>query len=195
MKKFLDYIQKRYNYTDYQIKVIKYFFMCMGSDCSKLLIILGFSAIIDQFIPCLISLAALVFLRTSGGGFHCEHYVTCLLFSFTFTFGSIFLTEYVALVQPVALLGMIISLIIAYILVPIVSYHRPKPADNLIKRSRIINFSFLILCTFAVFVFYQNQYCRLLCWVCILHTLQLVIAYLCRKGGKYHVRVFNGSCA
>lgn len=194
MKKFLNYIQKRYNYTDYQIKVIKYFFMCMGSDCSKLLIILGFSAIIDRFVPCLISLVALVLLRTSGGGFHCERYVTCLLFSFSFTFVAIILAECVALIYSVAILGMLISIIVAYKLVPIVSYHRPEPPKELVKRSRITNFSFLICCTFAVIVFYENPYCILLFWICVLHTAQLILAFLCRKGGKYHVRVFNKSC-
>lgn len=193
MKKFLNYIQKRCNYTDYQIEVIRYFFLSIGSDVSKLLIILGFSAIIDCFGLCLLSLTTLVFLRTSGGGFHCEHYLTCLLFSFSFTFGSIFLTNNITLNKPIIVLGMIISFIVAYKLVPIVSYHRPEPPEELIKRSRIINFSFLILCAFAVFVFYQNQYCALLFWVCILHTAQLILALLNKKGGKYYVRVFNRS--
>ena len=193
MKRFLNYIQQRYNYTDYQIRIIKYFFMCMGSDFSKLFIILSFSFIINRFIPCLISLAALIFLRTSGGGFHCEHYLTCLLFSFSFIFSSIFLSEYIPLIYPVAIFGMFISFFVAYKLVPIVSHHRPEPSAELIKRSRTIHFSFLFLCTFAVAMFYQNQYCKLLFWICILHTAQLIIAFLCRKGGKYYVRVFNRS--
>ena len=193
MQRFLDYVQKRYNYTDYQIKIIRYFFMCMGSDCSKLLIILGFSAIIGRFLPCIVALAALVLLRTSGGGFHCERYITCLLFSFAFTFGAIFLAEYIKLIYFIAILSMLLSLVVAYILVPIVSYHRPEPPKELIKHSRIINFCFLIFCTFAVAVFHNNPYCILLTWVCILHTVQLLLAYFCRKGGKYHVSVFNGT--
>lgn len=194
MRYFLNYIQNRFNYTDYQIEVIKYFFVCMGSDISKLFIILGFSVIFDCFISCVISLVVLVFLRTSGGGFHCEHYLTCLLFSFSFTFSSIFLMENILLNRPGIICGMLICIVIAYKLVPIVSYHRPEPPKELIKRSRAINFSFLILCTFAVSVFYQNQYCRLLFWVCILHTAQLILAFINRKGGKYHVRIFNRSC-
>lgn len=194
MRYFLNYIQKRFNYTDYQIEVIRYFFVCMGSDVSKLFIILGFSVIFDCFIPCIISLAALVFLRTSGGGFHCEHYLTCLLFSFSFTFSSIYLMEYISLNQLSLICGMLICIAIAYKLVPIVSYHRPEPPKELIRRSRTINFTFLIICTLAVSVFYQNQYCKLLFWVCVLHTAQLILAFINRKGGKYHVRIFNRSC-
>lgn len=194
MKKFLSYIQNRYNYTDYQIEVIKYFFLCIGSDFSKLFIILGFSVIIGRFVPCLFSLAALIFLRTSGGGFHCEHYLTCLLFSFSFTFGSIFLADNLVISRTIAIIGMLLCLVAAYIMVPIVSYHRPEPSVSLIKRSRIINFSFLILCTFTIGVFYNNPYCTVLFWVCILHTVQLILALLSRKGGKYYVRIFNRSC-
>lgn len=194
MKYFLDYIQKRFNYTDYQIEVIKYFFICIGSDISKLFFILGFSVITDCFILCLISLIALVLLRTSGGGFHCEHYLTCLLFSFSFTFSSIYLSRNISFNRAGIILGMLICIVIAYKLVPIVSYHRPEPPKELIKRSRTINFTFLILCTFVVSVFYQNQYCKLLFWVCVLHTAQLILAFINRKGGKYHVRIFNRSC-
>lgn len=194
MTKFLNYIQNSYNYTDYQIKVIRYFFICMASDFSKLFIILGFSVIIERLIPCLVSLCALLFLRISGGGFHCEHYITCLLFSFSFTFLSIFLAENIPVTQTAIIINMIICVLVAFMMVPIVSYHRPKPSDELIKKSRIINFSFLILYSLAVSVFYENYYLLIIFWVTILHSIQLLLPLLNKKGGKYHVRIFHKSC-
>lgn len=186
MDKFLQHIQESYHYSDYEIKLIRYFILTMASEISKLAIIFIFFACIGRFTESLVCMTVLLILRLSGGGFHCEHYLSCLLTSFVFVSISIFLGETSILSPIVMAIFMTICILIAYKMVPVVSYHRPKPTTELIHRSRVINITFLLICLFAVTAFHTNHYFTIIFWLCILHTLQLLITKL-QKGGKYYV--------
>lgn len=186
MEKFLQRVQASYNYSDYEIKLIRYFFLTMASEISKLIIIFTFFGCIGRFSESLLCTAALLILRMSGGGFHCEHYITCLLTSFLFVSSSVFLAEIILPPQTMIFAGMIFCIITAYKMVPVVSHHRPKPSQQLIKQSRTINFIFLLICLFAVTLFHTNHYMLIIFWLCMLHTVQLLITKI-QKGGKYYV--------
>lgn len=186
MEKFLQQMQVSHNYSDYQIKVIRYFILTMASEISKLIIIFTFFACVGRFTEGLVCVAALVCLRQSGGGFHCEHYITCLFSSFLLVTAPVFLAELIT-PNPIAMAIVIFGCIfIAYKMVPVVSYHRPKPTKELIEKSRRVNFTFLALCLVAVTVFYTNHYIVIIFWLCVLHSAQLLITNL-DKGGKYYV--------
>lgn len=186
MEKFLGYIQNSYNYSDYEIKLIRYFILTMTSEISKLIIIFTFFACIGRFTESLVSMFILLILRLSGGGFHCEHYISCLFVSFSFVTTSVFLAEFITPNQIIIAVSIIFCIFVAYKMVPVVSYHRPKPSDQLIKQSRTIHFIFLFICLFAVTAFYYNHYILIIFWLCILHTIQLLITKI-QKGGRYHV--------
>lgn len=158
----------------------------MASEVSKLIIIFTFFACIGRFLESLVCMGALLVLRLSGGGFHCEHYISCLLTSFLFVSLSVFLGETVVLPPIIMTIFMVVCFFVAYKMVPVVSHHRPKPTQELIKRSRTIHFVFLFICLFAVTVFKTNIFSLILFWLCMLHTIQLLITRL-EKGGKYHV--------
>ena len=193
MKKFLNNIQSTYNYTDYQIEVIKYFFLTIASEFSKLLIIFTFFICTGKFIECFISLVALLFLRLSCGGYHCEHYITCFLFSFSYIYASIFLAEHIHPARLFIISVMILSIFVAYKLAPMISKHRLEPSKDLIKRSKIFNICFLFISLLAVSTFYTNQYLLIVFWVCTIHTIQLLLAKL-QKGGNYYVTGVHESC-
>ena len=193
MKKFLNNIQNTYNYSDYQMEIIKYFFLTIASEFSKLLIIFTFFICTGKFIECLISLIALLFLRLSCGGYHCEHYITCFLFSFSYIYASIFLAEHIHPARYFIISIMILCIVIAYKLAPMISKHRLEPSKDLIKRSKILNICFLFISLLAVSAFYTNHYFLIIFWVCTLHTIQLLLAKL-QKGGNYYVTGTNKSC-
>lgn len=186
MEKFFLNMQQTHNYSDYQIKVIRYFILTLASEISKLIMIFAFFACVGKFTESLVCMAALLVLRTSGGGFHCEHYIGCFIFSFGFTFASVFLAEIIVPGPVIMAIVMILCIFIAYKMVPVVSHHRPKPTEDLIKRSRRTNFTFLLLCLLAVTVFHTNHYVIVIFWLCVLHSIQLLITKI-EKGGKYYV--------
>ena len=186
MKKFLNHLQLSYGYSDYEIELIEYFVLTMASELSKLIIIYGFFIYWGKAVECTVALGALLFLRATGGGFHCEHYISCFLMSFSFIFASIYLSEIFFLNRLFFVASMILCMGVAYLMVPVVSHHRPKPSPELISRSRIINFVFLIFGFVLVLTFYTNHFARIIFWVIALHTIQLLLTKI-DKGGKYHV--------
>lgn len=186
MEKFFVNMQKSHNYTDYEIKVIRYFLLTMVSELSKLIVIFTFFACIGRFTESLVCLTVLLILRTTGGGIHCEHYISCFIVSFMFTLTSVFLAELITPNGIVMIVTLLICNLIAYKMVPVVSYHRPKPTEELIKRSRRTNFTFLFFITVAVILFHTNRYVTIIFWLCVLHSIQLLLTKL-EKGGKYHV--------
>lgn len=186
MEKFLQRMQVSHNYSDYEIKVIRYFILTMASEISKLIIMFTFFTCVGRFTEGLVCVATLMGLRLSGGGFHCKHYITCLFSSFLLVTAPIFLAELIA-PNPIAMVIIMLGCIfIAYKMVPVVSYHRPKPTKEQIKKSRQFNFTFLFICLIAVAVFYTNHYIIIIFWLCVIHSAQLLIPKL-DKGGKYYV--------
>lgn len=193
MKKFLRYIQNSYGYSDYEIEVIEYFFLTIASELSKMFIIFAFFIYIGEFTECLIALAALLFFRLTAGGYHCEHYITCFLMSFSFIYGSIFFAEHLLMPRIAIILIMILCIVIGYKLAPIISTHRLEPSEQLIRRSHRLNLFFLFISLLAVSMFYTTHYILIIFWVCVLHSIQLLLTKF-QKGGKYYVTQFIKSC-
>ena len=185
MKKFLGYMQKTYNYSDYQIELIKYAILTITSEVSKLIIIFAFFSCIGKFVESLIGIMVLLFLRLSGGGFHCEHYTSCLLTSFSFVFASVALSDLVVIHPVIIAVSMLISIGVAYKMVPVVSFHRNEPSQQLIKQSRKLNFTFLFISMLVTTLFFNSHFCMVIYWTCILHTIQLLLTKIDKKE-KYH---------
>ncbi len=186
MERFFAYIQDSYNYSNYEIKLLRYFILTMSSEISKLTIIFTFFACIGKFTESLLCMSVMLILRLSGGGFHCEHYISCLLFSFLFVAASVFLAQVIIPGSIIMALTMAFCIVVAYRMAPVVSHHRPKPTQELIKRSKIVNLFFLFICLLAVTAFHTNHYFIIIFWLCVLHTVQLLITKI-QKGGMYHV--------
>ena len=75
-------IQKMYGYSDYEMALIKYSVTAMLSEISKIVILSIFYLFIGKFDLFVAFSALLIFLRINGGGYHCKHYITCLMLSF-----------------------------------------------------------------------------------------------------------------
>ena len=186
MKKFLNYLQKTYDYSDYQIEVIEYFILCFVSDFIKFILIFAFFIYMGQLPECIIALLALLTLRLTGGGYHCSHSITCFLFSFVFLYTSVLLSDILVPALIIIIPTMLLCIFIAYKMVPIISTDRLEPSKELIKRSRFLNLLFLCIGTCIVTIFYTNQFAIIVFWVCVEHTIQLLLTKF-QKGGKYYV--------
>lgn len=183
-------IQKMYGYTDYEMAIIKYSITAMLSEISKLIILGIVFTIIGKFDLFLASSALLVLLRINGGGYHCKHYITCLLLTGCVSGGAvIFLPQIYIPYNFIILIALTICLFITYYIGPIPSPFRPTPEGQLIKQCN--NKSFLIIFCFIILVsiFKANSMIRPYLivgfWTIILHTLQLIFAKILKKGDYY----------
>lgn len=173
-------MQKRQILSEYELELKKYYFKCFTSEASKTAILFIISipvGVIKEFSAALI---LLILLRSNGGGLHLKHYFSCLLTSFLFLYGSIFLALYIQPAKIVICACMILFAIMAYDLVPVTSPNRPAATALQIKRSRrntfiIISFIFVLICICPV-----SNYSYICFWTVLLHIFQLLAAHLRR---------------
>ena len=155
-------IQTMYGYTDYEMAIIKYSITALLSELSKILILGTLFAFIGKFDLFIAASVLLILLRVNGGGYHCKHYITCLL-------------------MTACILG---AAVICLPLIP--SPFRPKPDMKLIKRCHNNCFITIFVFIMIVSIFNSNMVIRPYLivgfWTTILNTLQLVIAKIIRKG-------------
>ena len=190
MSELIKELQIEYGYSDYDIAKVKYVLASIFSEFSKLLIFGLFFGILGYFYPFFISIILLLFLRINIGGLHCKHYFSCLLLTSVVLFSSIiFLPNLFPLPTTYIMFFSIICMVINYYIGPVASPFRPTPDSVLIKSCR--NIGFFIIFTFILFVsIFQNTdfldpYIQVGFWTIVLHTIQLIIAKVLRKGGIY----------
>lgn len=188
MNTLSDNIQKLYGYSNYEMALIKYVLVSIASEFSKLLFLGVFYLYIGKFDLFVSSFALLLLLRFNGGGYHCKHYITCLLMTFTISLASIVLLQQIQIANySIIIFTLIICLIANYIIGPIASPFRPKPDSILLKNCK--NNGFIVILFFIIFVSIFNTmqsiepYLIVGYWTVILHTFQMIFAKILQKGG------------
>lgn len=171
-------IQKKYDFTDYQIAQLKYTFTILFSELSKFVIISFF--FYDRFALYIYAAVLLGILRISTGGLHAKTYWGCLFMSLMFFCASIYLLPQIG-ISRIWMTVIILGCAAAIGLVgPVESVYRKPPTDSMKKRlvaqSLITVFIHLIL-----FCLYNNEMLIVGSWVIMLQTVQLVVAKICRE--------------
>lgn len=187
MDNLLKKIQGIYGYSDYEIAVIKYVLTAIFSEISKLIILGIFYFIIGKFSLFIISFILMCLLRINCGGYHCKHYLTCLLLTFVVSYLSIVLMpNYCIPNTSIMLIILTICLFINFFVGPVASPFRPAPNSLLLKHCRNNGFMTIFIFTLLVSIFNTNyliiNYLIVGFWTIILHTSQLIIAKILRKG-------------
>ena len=180
-------IQNMYGYSDYEMALIKYSVTAMLSEVSKIVILSIFYLSIGKFDLFVAFSILLIFLRINGGGYHCKHYVTCLMLSFFISICATIILPFIFIPNHILMLIFLtICLYITYYVGPIPSPFRPTPSSILIKQCNIRCFLVISLFIIVVSIFNTNTvikpYLIVGFWTIILHTLQLIIAKILRKG-------------
>lgn len=180
-------IQVMYGYTDYEMAIIKYSVTVLFSELSKILILGILFAIIGKLDLFIASSSLLILLRLNGGGYHCKHYTTCLLLTALVLSAAIVFLPLITIPNySIVLITLTLCLFVTYYIGPVPSPFRPEPDHLLIKQCN--NKSFLIIFFFIIIVSIFNSnvlfkpYIIVGYWTIILHTLQLIIAKILRKG-------------
>ena len=187
MSTFSSKIQKTFGYSDYEMAIIKYSITALFSELSKIIILSILYAVIGKFDLFLVSSTLLILLRLNGGGYHCKHYITCLLLTAFVTSAAIIFLPLIYIPNySIVLILLTICLFITYYIGPVPSPFRPEPDTLIIKQCNNKSFITIFLFIIIVSIFNSNiairPYLIVGFWTIILHTLQLIIAKILKKG-------------
>ena len=118
-------IQQAYDYSDYEIKVLKYMIIGTLSDVSKMLVLFYLFYKIDRLLPFVVSLITFMLLRQLAGGLHCKTYLGCFLVSLVYFLSTVVLIPHFFATTTAARLArcllLLLSMFLEYRLGPILS--------------------------------------------------------------------------
>lgn len=176
------YLKKEFNFSNYQIAQLKYFFLTLLSEGSKLVIMaFFFHEKLGIFFYCI---AVLSSLRLSTGGIHCNTYIGCFLTTFFFVFISLWVTSLISLSTLSAIAILMLCAIFNYVIGPVSSSQHLPLSISAKKRVTWQAVAIISLHIFLLYNFNSFYLFHIGTWVIILHTLQLIIANFIKKGGK-----------
>lgn len=194
MQYILDKIQKEYGFSDYQIKLLRFYFTGILYDLSKTLILGIYFYIIGKFPEFLFALVPLVLLRIRSGGIHFKRYSTCFLFSFLYFCLVIHVLPGLVSVHPLAVYPvLLVCAVTDYLVGPnklqekiVVRDAVLKDEQNsLMKKAKIECFQVVLIVAILCFLFPGNRYLIVSFWTVVVHAVQLVITKIMREV-KYH---------
>ena len=178
--------------TDSQTKkdklYINYVTRCYIYDLSKLLLLIALFTYLDllgRFLYCYLFLFR---LRITAGGIHFKKYMDCLLFSMAFFLCIIIGLTNIKPDLSICIGILFLCIIIICILGPIHSSSKPSLDSKHRMRFKKDGTMAAAYCSALTLVLYHTEYGVAGFWTIILYTLQLIAAYLQRKGGEKHVQ-------
>lgn len=180
MEKFL---KKYYQFDDYQVALLQFIGKTFLSESSKLLIMgIIFRDRLDLYA---MAITVMIVLRTATGGLHCKRYVSCLFISFSYVFLSINVLPLILINKISQLILLFICMLCNYYVGPVTSAVHLPLKNGVVKRVKIQAFLFIFFFIVLTYIVPENPYITVGFWVIILHTLQLVVARIIKKGEPY----------
>lgn len=175
------FLKNKYNYTDYEIKLIHYSMITFISEISKLLILGCFFSFISKLSYYVWAIFIFLFLRRYSGGYHCKTYISCLLLSFIYMYSAIILLPNIPMNRIAYLFIFFISILLINAFSPMPSIYHQKLNQYQVSKYRLYMNIFLIIYMILVLKFPKNHFFIIAFWEIIMHTLQLSIAFFKRK--------------
>ena len=177
---FKQNLQKKYNYTDYQINLLNWLVITLGSEISKTAIIFLYFFYFHQATLYLWDLIIFWIMRYNGGGLHCKSYGGCLFFSFIYMVFSIQILPCLCLPKIVYTMLLLVCIIFSMKIGPIPSDCRHHIQNYKLSCYKINLFQILLLYCMIMLIIPDNKYLITGFWVIMIHTLQMGIAHLRR---------------
>lgn len=187
VKKLYHHLKNNLHYTDYQIRVLHYFFLTTGSEISKLALIGCYFYLWGKLDIYFFSIILLWFLRFCSGGLHQKTYLRCLAVSFSYLVLCIQILPVIPLPKPAVLLLLTAAAIAGYRIGPIPSpFRKHITAAQKAKYRRIQLWGFFFYLA-ILFITPLNTCLLTGFWVIMIHILQLYVAH--RRGGETHDQI------
>lgn len=185
MNLLMNRIAQLHDFTDYELKLIRFYITGLLYDISKMLIIGLFFCYIGKFAEFLSTLIPLLLLRTKTGGYHLKTYWTCLLASFLYFILTILVLPAAV---PLRMTWMQTILLICmwsiYNIGPISSNREIHPDKAQLHRIHVASFQIVFLISVLLFLFPKIQYLTASFWTVVLHSIQLIITKMKKRGEK-----------
>lgn len=189
MDALMNKIRNTYDFSEYELKVIRYVITALFYDLSKLILL----AVIFYYLGFLPSfLCALIpfcLLRSRNGGIHTKSYWTCLLMTVLVFVPTVIILPVAAPLTPILRIGLMIPCAITeYLLGPLLSHREVKLDEKKIHKNRLASFQVVLVVAILLFLFPECTYLLASFWMVILHTIQLAITKI-YKEVKSHEKV------
>ena len=185
MNFLMNKIETAYNFSEYELKVIRYVITAFIYDLSKLIILGVFFYLFGMLPNFLCALIPFFLLRTKNGGIHTNNYWTCLLMTFLVFIPTVMiLPVYVPLSSLLRLILMVPCAIIEFGLGPILSHRKVMLDEKGIRKNRIASFQVVLIIAVLIFLFPESTYLLASFWMVIFHAVQLVITKLYKEVKK-----------
>ena len=173
-----------YQFSDYQIAQLEFFFKTVFSEISQILIMsFLFRKELDVYFVALLSLCL---LRTSTGGLHCKTYPGCLFASTVYMLLTIKLLPTVPVLLTIKIAAMLLCIPVNYLIGPVTSDVHMPLSEKVIQKGRFKSALFIAVYIVIIIGIPNSRYSATLFWITIIHTLQLIAAKIRKiwKGGK-----------
>ena len=180
MEAIKKHFKDTYHLSNYQMAQLAYLGKTFLSEFSKIAI-MGI-LFYKQFITYLFALFVMLFLRCSTGGLHFYTYTGCLLTSVIYIALSLLILPHILLPGCIQLLLLLLCIIACYCIGPVVSKYRSTPEPQLFIRGRNTTCAFIFIYALTLYIMPANHLMTVGFWIIILHSLQLLVAKIRKKG-------------
>ncbi|MCI8365356.1 MAG: accessory gene regulator B family protein [Eubacterium sp.] len=184
-EQFLEQIQSSYQFTDLEMKRLKYTLKAVSSELVKTLVLSVLFFKLGHLPEFLIGVLVLVTIRCNSGGLHMEHFITCFLFTLIFMLLSVIvLPACVSVPHAVKPVILALCILITFLAAPIASKKRPPAAPETKRQYRNRATGLLFIYSVVIIILKTTPMAGICFWIIVLQTLQLLCAVAAQKGGK-----------
>ena len=169
-EQFLEQIQSSYQFTDLEMKRLKYTLKAVSSELIKTLMLSVLFFKLGHLPEFFIGVLVLITIRCNSGGLHMEHFTTCLLFTLTFMLLSVIVLALCTLTT--------------FLTAPVASKKRPPAAPEAKRRYRNRATVLLFIYSICIIILKTTPIADICFWIIVLQTLQLLCAVIAQKGGN-----------
>lgn len=183
------YLSREFHFTELEIARIRYVVISFLSETSKLAFLFTAFSLMNRQKELLAAILVLLSIRNFTGGIHLSHYLSCLLFTFSFLLGAVGLSEFCFPPLWIQILCLAAGIPVIAIIGPVSSDRRPAPSAKKSNIFRIIACMVLLVYILLLLNVRYLPFRNLIFWVSTLQILQLVAAKLIKERKKYHEKI------
>ena len=184
MQNILRMASENANLNSKEQKFLVFRVKCILYDISKLILFIAFFAGIHKLSSFIFAFLIFYPIRQISGGLHFKHYFSCLVFSFVYMYLVVAVLSPLTLGLAVVVPILTVCTIVIYVIGPIRPPSRPALSKQEFAEHRKKAFSIVCYEAILIVLFFDSNLASAGYWTIILHTLQLVMAFIIRKGGE-----------
>ena len=182
MEQLKKYLKDTYHLSNYQIAQIFFLFKTIASEFTKI-VIMGI-LFHDKIMIYLFALLVMVFLRSAMGGLHFYTYAGCLITSILYLWLAVYILPLIATPKYLQIAALLFCILICNYIGPITSKYRPDCCKERFAQCKSFCTIFIFFYSLILYIIPENIYLYVGFWVIILHSLQLIVAKIRKKGER-----------